>query len=154
VMKSCLIILLRHHLVQNGVTAFPGIFGKPWLADVISTVMRNPGASYDVATLASIGARSRSVFAREFSELVGITPMEFVMQARLARARDLIIATDAPIGQISTEAGFASRTHFNRLFRDIYGTDPSSFRSAQAAKSRTAVVRADARSTIADAAGR
>jgi AraC-like DNA-binding protein len=154
VMKSCLIILLRHHLVRTGVAAFPGIFGKPWLANVISTVMRNPGASYNVATLASIGGRSRSVFAREFSELVGITPMEFVMQARLARARDLIVATDASIGQISTEAGFASRTHFNRLFRDIYGTDPSTFRSTQTAKPHTAIVRVGAPDAIADVTDR
>ena len=67
--------------------------------------------------------------------------MDFIMQARLARARDLIVATDAPIGQISTEAGFASRTHFNRLFRDSYGTDPCTFRSAQTAKPHTAIVK-------------
>ena len=71
---------------------------------------------------------SRSAFAKAFVETTGATPIEFVARARLARARDLIAATEGSIASIATAVGFASRSHFSSRFRQRYGEDPTAYR--------------------------
>jgi AraC-like DNA-binding protein len=127
-MKACLVLLIRRHMAEHGTAGLPGLFRKPWLADVVSAILDSPAAEHSVASLAAACGRSRSIFAKDFTEQIGTPPMAFVTQARLTHARDMLVSTDTAIGQIATQSGFASRSHFSRLFRDVHGTDPSSYR--------------------------
>ena len=70
----------------------------------------------------------RSAFARDCNATLGVTPMEFVTRNRLNLARRLLVSTVRPVEAIAAEVGFSSRSHFSRVFRDHYGTDPSTFR--------------------------
>jgi AraC family transcriptional activator of mtrCDE len=54
--------------------------------------------------------------------------MEFVTRIRLNLARRLLVSTVRSVEAIAAEVGFNSRSHFSRVFRDHYGTDPSTFR--------------------------
>ena len=40
----------------------------------------------------------------------------------------LLFALSVDVEAIAAEVGFSSRSHFSRVFRDHYGTDPSTFR--------------------------
>ena len=71
---------------------------------------------------------SRSAFAQDFKAAVGVTPMEFVARVRLSLARRMLASTMRPVEAIAAEVGFGSRSHFSRVFRECYGTDPSTFR--------------------------
>ena len=71
---------------------------------------------------------SRSAFARDFKASLGVTPMEFVTRIRLNLARRLLVSTVRPVEAIAGEVGFNSRSHFSRVFRGQYGTDPTTFR--------------------------
>jgi transcriptional regulator GlxA family with amidase domain len=78
--------------------------------------------------LANVACMSRSALAKAFVETTGVTPIEFVTRARLAKARDLIAATEGSIASIATAVGFASRSHFSLRFRQRYGEDPTAYR--------------------------
>ena len=71
---------------------------------------------------------SRSAFARDFRSTLGVTPIEFVTRIRLNLARRLLVSTARSVETIAADVGFSSRSHFSRVFRDHYGTDPSTFR--------------------------
>ena len=71
---------------------------------------------------------SRSAFAREFKTALDLTPMEFVARVRLDLAHRLLETTGMSVEGIAATVGFNSRSHFSHLFRENYGTDPSSFR--------------------------
>lgn len=71
---------------------------------------------------------SRSAFARDFKATLGVAPMEFVTRTRLNLARRLLASTVRPVEAVAADVGFSSRSHFSRVFRDQYGTDPSTFR--------------------------
>ena len=75
---------------------------------------------------------SRSAFAREFKQTLGVPPMEFVTRIRLNLARRLLASTPQSIEVIAAEVGFSSRSHFSRRFRDQFGTDPSTYRRQNA----------------------
>ena len=127
-MKACLVLVLRHHITEHGTHMLPGIFRRPWLSKSISAVLERPADPHSVASLASIAGRSRSSFAKEFTDEIGITPMEFVSQTRLLRASALLRQTPLPVATIAARVGFASRSHFSRAFRATYAVDPTSWR--------------------------
>lgn len=71
---------------------------------------------------------SRSAFARDFRATLGVPPMEFVTRIRLNLARRMLVSTVRSVEVIAAEVGLSSRSHFSRVFKDHYGTDPSTFR--------------------------
>ena len=81
-----------------------------------------------MASLAKAAGMNRSAFAKAFVETTGTTPIEFVTRARLAKARDLIVATGGSITSIAIAVGSASRSRFSSRFRERYGEDPTAYR--------------------------
>lgn len=128
-MKACLVVLLRRHLKSSRKAGTPfALFSDARIGRAIAAVLDRPSADHSVITLAKKAAMSRSAFARDFKSSLGITPMEFVSRVRLNLARRLLVTTTRPVDAIAAEVGFKSRSHFSRVFRDQYGTDPSTFR--------------------------
>jgi AraC-like DNA-binding protein len=128
-MKACLVELLRHDLDQlHHPGGSPSILLRPGVGRAVIAILSQPAAAHTVASLARAACMSRSAFAKSFVETTGLTPIEFVTRARLARARDLISATGGSIASIAAAAGFASRSHFSSRFRQRYGEDPTTYR--------------------------
>lgn len=137
-MKACLVALLRHHALHHATCEESvTLSDRPRLARTVAAVTTNPAGPHSVASLASVAGMSRSAFAKAFVGALGIPPMEYVGRSRLARARDLVVSTNLPIGMIATQVGFASRSHFSRLFRTRYKIDPSSYRRQSQAEQRS-----------------
>ncbi len=40
----------------------------------------------------------------------------------------MLKSTSVPVKVVAASAGFSSRSHFSRVFHQVYGTDPSTFR--------------------------
>jgi AraC-like DNA-binding protein len=128
-MKACLVVLLRRHLQSSREAGrAPALFSDARIGRAIAAVLDRPSAAHTVTTLARKAAMSRSAFARDFKSTLGVTPMEFVTRVRLNLARRLLASTVRTVEAIAAEVGFSSRSHFSRVFRDQYGTDPSNFR--------------------------
>jgi AraC-like DNA-binding protein len=51
-----------------------------------------------------------------------------VLRCRLSKALDLLLDSDAEIGAIAHEAGFASHSHFTARFGDRFGVTPAALR--------------------------
>ena len=50
------------------------------------------------------------------------------MRRRLERAQQMMLTTNASLGQIAGECGFADQAHFNKLFRRLVGESPHAWR--------------------------
>jgi AraC family transcriptional regulator len=70
-------------------------------------------------------------FARVFKAAVGLPPHQFVLRKRIARARDLLEASAAPLAEISGSLGFESQSHFTATFHKLVGTTPALYRNRQ-----------------------
>jgi AraC family transcriptional regulator, activator of mtrCDE len=152
-MKACMVELFRHNLNREERSdGSPAIFLKPGLIRAVTAILSEPAAAHSVGSLAKIACMSRSAFAKAFEEAITATPIEFVAQARLAKARDLIVATDDSIGSIAESVGFASRSHFSSRFRERYGEDPTAYRKRMTART-TPDSLASVSSTLATADG-
>lgn len=74
------------------------------------------------------GSSARSIY-RAFREFRGYSPMEFVLQRRLERARRQLAdpANRSTITAVALASGFANASHFSRTFSAAFGVSPSDF---------------------------
>ena len=63
-----------------------------------------------------------------FKEIFGIGPFEFLLQARMEKARELLLETDKPMKEIAALTGFEFLTNFIAAFRKYYGYTPGELR--------------------------
>jgi AraC-like DNA-binding protein len=127
-MKTCLVMVIRRLFERSGSEPIIGCLADPRLSGAVSAVLHRPADPHTVASLAEAAGMGRSTFARQFSEMFGMSPMEFVAKTRLYHAANMLRTSKLPIKVIAGSIGFASRSHFSRAFRDAYGADPSKFR--------------------------
>ena len=71
---------------------------------------------------------------RLFRRVYKQTPHQYLIQQRIARAKDLLRTTDLSITEICAAVGFESLGSFSTLFHNVAGLSPSAYRiSAQSA---------------------
>ncbi|AGL18657.1 GlxA family transcriptional regulator [Actinoplanes sp. N902-109] len=78
--------------------------------------------------LARHAAVSPRTFSRRFAEDTGYTPMQWVLRARLDRARELLESSDLSIERIAADVGLGTGANLRLHFRRILGTSPSEYR--------------------------
>lgn len=83
-----------------------------------------------VAALADLAAMSLSHFARVFKLETGRPPLEYLLELRLEKARQLLRCEDLPVTEIALRCGFATSSHFAATFRRRLGTTPRDYRAA------------------------
>jgi len=76
---------------------------------------------------------SKDHLIRLFREHHGITPVEFLIRARMATAHNLLMASDFSIKQIAAQLGYADSFCFSRQFKAREGVSPSAFRKRHVA---------------------
>jgi transcriptional regulator GlxA family with amidase domain len=81
-----------------------------------------------IERLATVAAMSGRHFARVFTREVQMTPMEFVQNARIDRARNLLERSELPLKTIAYKSGFGSVRHMRVLFSERLGRTPTQYR--------------------------
>jgi AraC-like DNA-binding protein len=103
---------------------------------VVGTALRlmhdNPGQPWTVASLAQAAGVSRAALARRFTELVGIPPMAYLTEWRLALAADLLREPAETIGSVARKVGYGSAFALSTAFKRIRGVSPHQHRTALA----------------------
>ncbi|MBL8559410.1 MAG: helix-turn-helix transcriptional regulator [Hyphomonadaceae bacterium] len=97
------------------------------VTDAIESSLDSPLA---LQSLADIAGLSRFHFLRAFKASAGLSPHQFVLSKRIAKARELLEGTRLPISEISRLAGFGSAAHFARVFHVSVGMTPSDYRNS------------------------
>jgi transcriptional regulator GlxA family with amidase domain len=82
---------------------------------------------FDLDACAAHLALSRRQIERLFSAHLGITPVRYMNDLRLARGRALLAETDMKVTEVAVACGFASASHFSKSFRKKYGLSPHRF---------------------------
>ncbi|MCN9243657.1 helix-turn-helix domain-containing protein [Streptomyces sp. NPDC052051] len=81
-----------------------------------------------VELLAQHAAVSARTFSRRFVQETGYTPMQWVMRARVDRARELLERSERSVEQIAAEVGLGTSANLRRHFQRILGTSPIEYR--------------------------
>jgi AraC-like DNA-binding protein len=84
-----------------------------------------------VQSVARHVAMSASHFAHRFRAVARVSPMRYLREVRLDRARSLLLEDGARAGDVAAHVGFESPAHFAREFRRRFGVPPSHYLRAR-----------------------
>ncbi|MBT2729550.1 response regulator [Bacillus sp. ISL-75] len=96
--------------------------------DYINNHLKNELTQKEVADHVHLNPSYLSVL---FKEHVKLTFSEYVTRRRIQRAKDLLISTTLPINDIAEESGYKTAKYFIKIFKELEGMTPSSYRKNQ-----------------------
>jgi AraC-like DNA-binding protein/sugar lactone lactonase YvrE len=102
---------------------------NPFMHNVIEYVEKNiSNSDADVSQMAEACAMSRSALQRHLKQATGLTPVEFLREARLNHARHLLRNTQQTVSEVAYHCGFNDPKYFSRYFKSSTGMSPSEFK--------------------------
>jgi AraC-like DNA-binding protein len=132
-MSVCIVVGLRIALADAAERLVPRAADRRCSVErAIAAVRSRPADPHTLDTMAAAAGMSRSSLTRYFRTVLNTTPSAFVQRARLNEAAVLLRSTDLPIKAVAAQTGFASRSHFSRVFTRQFAADPTTYRDLPA----------------------
>ena len=85
--------------------------------------------------LASVACLNSAYFLRQFRKCFGITPYQYIIQRRLAAAKNQLETSVKTITDICYAVGYEDTTSFTKLFKHYFQLTPEKYRLAHQKKS-------------------
>ncbi|MBP3254202.1 MAG: helix-turn-helix domain-containing protein [Bacteroidales bacterium] len=98
---------------------------NPVKTDIHRIVEQNYTSPVSLEDLAYLSGRSLSSFKRDFQQIYNTTPAKYIREKRLQKAKELLQSTAMPVSEVAYSLGFENPTHFTHIFKDYFGTAPS-----------------------------
>ena len=108
-------------------TAVPAT-GDTELAGTCEWALRHLNRPLDLADLAAHAHLSERTLLRRFRAEIGTSPHQWLLRARLDRARELLETTALPVETIAEHTGFPSAAALRARFVTVLGTSPTTYR--------------------------
>ena len=96
---------------------------------IVDYIRANLTSNISVTELAGLVQMSPSHFSRVFKTSFVATPYRFVMQERIEGAKGMLASTKLSASQVATAFGFASQSHFVKVFRQFTGVTPKQYKA-------------------------
>jgi AraC-like DNA-binding protein len=135
-LESKAIELISHQLAQLAFTECRSKRSFPLCPDDIERIhdakgilvrnMENPPSLLDLAR--QIGLNDTKL-KRGFRYIFGTTVFGYLQLKRLERARSLLEERNMNISEVAVTVGYSSLSHFAKVFKQHFGTKPSSYLS-------------------------
>ena len=106
------------------------------IQDLCRRIQQQPGADYRLKTVSAACGYSADYFGGQFRAAAGIPLSEYVIAARLNRARFLLRETDQKLSRIAESLGYQDVSFFCRQFKNRTGYSPGQFRRQSRPDSR------------------
>jgi AraC-like DNA-binding protein len=78
-----------------------------------------------VKELAEIVYMSESSFHRIFNSVTATTPIQYIKNIRLLKAKDLLVSQEVKVNEVALKVGYENVSQFSREFKRYFGQSPS-----------------------------
>jgi AraC-like DNA-binding protein len=99
----------------------------PQLASALRGIHTDAAHPWTLITLARQAGMSRSSFADRFARVVGMTPLNYLLQWRIAVAKNMLAREQMSVGETELAVGYESASGFSTAFRRETGRSPKEF---------------------------
>jgi len=91
-------------------------------------------ADLTVSGIAQAVGMSPYYFARLFKESTGQSPHQYVVEARVRKAKELLTTGKFTISEAAHQVGFVDQSHLTRHFKRVFGVPPKRLLESQKAR--------------------
>ncbi len=129
-LSEILFIQVLRAFIEEGPesTRFLTALVDPQLRRALDAIHADPASDWTLERLAEVAGLSRTLFAERFRTKLGVTPMRYVSDWRLQKARALLGEPSLTVGEIARAVGYESEAAFNRAFSQHFNRTPGSVR--------------------------
>jgi len=100
----------------------------PFVGKALSLMHAKAAHEWTIEELATQVGQSRSLFAKRFTDLLGMPPMHYLAQWRMQIASERLGSGNANVASVAAEIGYESEAAFSRAFKKMMGVPPSDWR--------------------------
>lgn len=99
------------------------------LRRVLDYIATHVDRDLSLGDLAGVAGLSPHYFTELFRQRIGKTPYRYVLERRIEHAKQLMRDRRRTLFDVARLSGFKDQGHFGRVFRQVVGTTPSTYRS-------------------------
>jgi len=92
------------------------------------SIRENVEAELDFQSFAEENNIGYSYFRKMFKKYTGVPPVQYHLDLKILRAKEMLLYTDKSVKEISYDMGFQSIYYFSRIFKNKLGMSPSEIR--------------------------
>lgn len=131
---SCIRLWLSQ---DDGETPLRRALRSPAIRRVLASMHADPRRVWSLDELARVAGMSKSAFAQQFVDTVGLPPMRYWAQWRMSVARDWLLDRRYTVDEASDTLGYGSRSAFSRAYKAHIGESPGLTRRVGRVRPRT-----------------
>lgn len=121
--------VIRTYIEKNNFErGFLAALANPQIGKALTLIHSEAGRDWTLEELARESGMSRSAFANTFRELVGMTPMAYLTERRMQKAKSYLAETNQSLLEVAEKSGYSSEAAFNRAFKRSIGQTPGQYR--------------------------
>jgi AraC-like DNA-binding protein len=94
------------------------------------SIRENVESEINFQTFAEENNIGYSYFRKMFKKYTGVPPVQYHLDLKVLRAKEMLLYTDKSVKEISYELGFQSIYYFSRVFKNKLGLSPSEIRKS------------------------
>jgi len=124
------ILIIRVYLQQANIEkGFLLALKDPRISDSLKLMHEQPEKDWTLEQLATSVGMSRSLYCKEFKRLTGETPLGYLTNWRILKAKEFLTEKKSNISEVAEKVGYQSEAAFNRLFKAKIGETPVRYRN-------------------------
>ena len=112
--------------LENDEAGAPG--AKDGIDAAIRQIKAKPEQSWDCEALAAECFLSERRFRDLFRERTGVTPKQYIINARMEKACVMLQSTGLSVAAVAESCGYPDGFYFSRLFSSVHGKSPLRYR--------------------------
>ncbi|WP_391118086.1 bifunctional transcriptional activator/DNA repair enzyme AdaA [Psychrobacillus sp. L3] len=101
---------------------------EEWANQITGYIEEHYKEQLTLDILADICHGSPYHLQRTFKKVIGISPVEYIQQIRINKAKELLTTTSKPLVEIGSTVGMNNTSYFITLFKKITGGTPNQYR--------------------------
>jgi len=98
------------------------------VASIALRMQQNPREISSVSEIALKAGYSTDHFTRTFKKIMGCSPQQFLVNARITKAKSMLLDSGLTIKEIADQLGYCNAYFFSRQFKTMTDHTPSQFR--------------------------
>ncbi len=98
------------------------------ISSALLYIRSNLANPLEITELAKLSCVSTEHFTRKFTQQIGESPMQYILNKRMQRAQLLLMINTSHIKDVAYAVGFNDVSYFNRIFKRSVGCTPQEYR--------------------------